>query len=477
MKSTAVSVMLPAFTWATDPAHRFLFSSYAESLAIRDSIKCRDIITSPWYRERWPHVQLKPDQSTKHRFDLTSTGYRIASSVGGGTGEGADTLIVDDAHALDDAYSEANREQALRWWSGTMSSRLNSKTTGARIIIGQRVHEADLIGKLIAETGWTYLCLPAEYVPTRTFSSPLGWKDPRKEAGELLWPERFPKSAQDQIKLETNAYTYSSQQQQDPQPDSGGMFSREHFRYFREEGGYFFLTLEDKTERRYGIGNLTLGQTFDTAIKLGQENDYTVCMTFGITPENDMLILDVVRLRIPVPSQYGFTLQMRAKHPGIAYAFVEDKASGQGLIQEGQKSRFPFLNLNERLKDRGINNLFSQDKSQRAVPVSILYENGKVYHRANAPWLVDYESELLHFPVGEFDDQVDAAAYAGICVRYGPRTRGEYVEASESGRHAALDRARLADFGMHPAIDETGRWPDDVPDPSPHSEWRQAMGL
>src|SRR5271169_5585841 len=70
MKSLLVSVFWPAWEWIRSPERRWLYSSYAASLSIRDSLKCRRLIESPWYQRFWKDVfALTSDQNTKGRFD------------------------------------------------------------------------------------------------------------------------------------------------------------------------------------------------------------------------------------------------------------------------------------------------------------------------------------------------------------------------------------------------------------------------
>jgi predicted phage terminase large subunit-like protein len=91
MKSILTSVMWPAWVWAHDPSKRFMGASYSEELSIRDAMKTRDIITSEWYRERWPHVELKKGEDQKIKYGLMSGGWRLSTSTGGrATGEHPD---------------------------------------------------------------------------------------------------------------------------------------------------------------------------------------------------------------------------------------------------------------------------------------------------------------------------------------------------------------------------------------------------
>ena len=151
-KSLLTAVFWPAWVWIDNPQTRWLFASYSAQLSVRDSLKCRRLIESEWYQQRWGHrYQLTSDQNQKHRFENDRTGYRIATSVGGSaTGERADVVVVDDPHSVDQAESDAERRTAVEWFNGTMSTRLNDFTRGHKVVIQQRLHEADLTGDLLA---------------------------------------------------------------------------------------------------------------------------------------------------------------------------------------------------------------------------------------------------------------------------------------------------------------------------------------
>ena len=91
MKSLLVNVFFPAWVWTKAPSKQFIFSSYAENLAIRDSIKCRTIVESDWYTSKWPNVTIRKDQNTKKEWVLDQGGHRIITSVGGSAiGKGGD---------------------------------------------------------------------------------------------------------------------------------------------------------------------------------------------------------------------------------------------------------------------------------------------------------------------------------------------------------------------------------------------------
>jgi len=229
MKSLSTAVILPAWTWARDPSKKFLYSSYAASLSIRDSTKCRRLIESPWYQSHFPHVKLTSDQNTKGRFENSSGGHRIATSVGGAaTGDGGDIVLIDDPASASVAQSSAMRTSVLEWWDQTMQTRLNDPKNSSFIIIAQRLHTNDLCGHILEnELGseWDHLMIPARYEvghPTPMRSS-IGFTDPRTKEGELLWPERFGEKELSTLERSLGSYASAGQLQQRPAPKGGGI--------------------------------------------------------------------------------------------------------------------------------------------------------------------------------------------------------------------------------------------------------------
>jgi len=133
-KSLLTAVFWPAWVWIDHPDVRWLFSSHREALATRDSTRCRRLIESNWYQERWGgRYRLLEDQNQKDRFENDRTGYRVVVPMSGGTGERGDIVVVDDPHSVEQAESDAARTSANEWWNGTMSTRLNDLSTGKKV--------------------------------------------------------------------------------------------------------------------------------------------------------------------------------------------------------------------------------------------------------------------------------------------------------------------------------------------------------
>src|SRR5579864_4054381 len=192
MKSLLVSVFWPAWEWIRWPERRWLFASYAESLAIRDNLRSRRLIQSAWYQGNWgDRFQFAGDQNEKHKVETDRGGHRIAVGTGGSaTGEGGDRLVIDDPHNIGEIESTLVRKGALDWFDTVWSTRANDPKTTARVIIMQRSHSDDLSGHVLEQGGYEHLSIPAEYEGDSRKTA-VGWSDPRREEGELLWPERF----------------------------------------------------------------------------------------------------------------------------------------------------------------------------------------------------------------------------------------------------------------------------------------------
>src|SRR5215471_9219321 len=341
MKSLLVSVFWPAWEWIRWPERRWLYSSYGAQLSIRDSLKCRRLIESPWYQRLWGHVfALTSDQNTKGRFDNNRTGYRLTTSVGGAvTGEGGDRIVCDDPHNVQEAESDSVRKATLDWWDVVMSTRVNDPKTAAKVVVMQRCHQQDLSGHLIEQGGWEHLCLPAEFEGTACATS-IGWSDPRTEHGELLWPDRFgPKEIAD-VKVSLGSYAAAGQLQQRPSPSGGGVIKRHWFRYWQPRGMDLppvVVRLPDGVERAivaiempYRVDEQI--QSWDCAFKDLETSDYVVGQAWGRLGPS-YLLGDQIRGRMDLPATLDAVRELTRRFPGTRAKLIEDKANGSAVIQ------------------------------------------------------------------------------------------------------------------------------------------------
>lgn len=390
-KSLIVAVFWPCWVWTQQPGTRWLFASYAQTLSIRDSLKCRRLVLSPWYQRYWgDRVKLSSDQNAKGRFENTATGYRLATSVDGvGTGEGADIVVADDPNNATEAESDLIRSTVNRWWDEAMSSRLNDPETGSFVIIQQRVHQEDLSGHVLAKGDYEHLCLPASYEPDRPAKTILGAYDRRTVADQPLWPQRFTRRSINRLARAMGPYAAAGQLQQRPAPREGGIFQYDWW------GTYTPANLQ------MGRCSLVL-QAWDTAFKEGAENDYSVCATWGVFP-NGYYLLDLFREKVSFPKLKREAIAQHARwRPSVV--LIEDKASGQSLLQELRADTvIPIIPVKVGPHE---------DKISRATSVSPIVESGKCYLPEGAPFLEAFLSEHGNFPNGAHKDIVDTTVMA-----------------------------------------------------------------
>lgn len=411
MKSLICSTNWTAWAWINKPHLRWLCASHSLSLAIRDNRKCRNLIESAWYQQRWGDLYgFSKDQNAKSRFENSQGGYRLAISVGSSlTGEGGDIIVIDDPHNAQHV-DHKQRESTLDWYDGALSTRLNNPETGAIVLIMQRLHDKDLAGHLLEKGGWEHLCLPAEYEGSK-YTTFLGFKDPRQTEGELLWPRRVSAANIDELKKTLGSIKYASQFQQRPIPASGGQFKKKYLRYFKIEtvGTDTFYTLATESgPRRIAASSLSKFVTVDLAVTKKEESDYTVISLWSVTKDKELLLLDVLRDRLDNPEQVEAITRLYLRERP-AYIAIETVAYQLALVQQLRRQGLAIREY----KPKG-------DKVARASTASVLYEAGQVYHLANASWLADCEKELLHFPKSEHDDFVDTVSMAAYYLAASP---------------------------------------------------------
>lgn len=411
-KSTIISVLWPAWAWIRKPSLRWLCASYALNLATRDNVKCRRLIQSPLYQERYGHIlHLAKDQNAKMKFETTFLGYRMAVSVGSSaTGEGGDILLLDDPHAIDEKESDVKREAALDWFNNTWATRLNDQQTGAMVVVGQRIHHQDVSGHILqtSDGEWTHLNLPSLFEPQRACQTQLAdgrlfWCDWRKQEGELLWPERFPKGVLDRAKVRHGALGFSALYQQNPVPSEGGRFKEHWFRHFTQTNEAYILhrTHETKTVLKsacWKFGNI------DLAISKRDSADYTVMTIWAVTPEKDLLLLHVSRDRLSDAEQIALLQSLHGIHKPDFWK-VETVAYQQAFFQQALRKGIPCKSYKPDV-----------DKERRAATAAVWCENEKAFWPEHAEWLDAWKTELLRFPKGEHDDQVDNFSMAALEV-------------------------------------------------------------
>jgi len=388
MKSLLTGVLWPAWEWGPKgrPQSRFLGTAHAQALAVRDNMKCRRLIESQWYQSLWP-TPLMTDQNTKTKFENTHTGFREAMAFTSMTGSRGDRVILDDPISADDANSLAELENARLTFTETLPTRVNNEKS-AIVVIMQRLSERDTSG-VILDMGLPYehLCIPMRFEADRRCSTSIGWSDPRKKDGELMFPERFPEEQVAELERTLGSYGTAGQLQQRPAPRGGGMFKRE----------WFEIIPAAPADCRWVRG-------WDLAATDSADAAWTAGVLMGKTKTGEFIIGDVVRIQ-GAPAAVERLITNTAK---------QDGKSVQGSIPQdpGQAGKAQSIYLIRQLAGYNYHaSPESGDKETRAQPLAAQAEVGNV-KLVDGPWVRAFLDEISTFPVGKWMDQVDAASRA-----------------------------------------------------------------
>lgn len=388
MKSTLVSVFWPAWEWGPKglPHTRIIGASHEEGLATRDTLKMRRLVTSDWFQERW-RVPLTGDQNQKTYYENKSTGFRQACAVASMTGKRGDRVVWDDPHSVEASLSEVKRQSALRVFQETLPTRLNNPDRSAIVIVMQRLHENDVSGLILDnDYGYEHLCLPMEFEPDRKCVTSIGFEDPRKEEGELLFPARFPREVVDRDKKVMGVMAVAGQFQQRPAPRGGGFFDWEKLEVVK-------LAPQLRAIVRY----------WDKAGTDGG-GAYTAGVKMGLGVDGCFYILDVVRGQWGASKREPIIKQTAHVDGAMVQVWIEQEpgSGGKESAEATVRNLAGFVIQAERA---------TGDKAIRAEPYSVQVAAGnvKVVH---GEWNQAFIDEHKTFPVGTFKDQVDAAGGA-----------------------------------------------------------------
>jgi len=379
LKSTIVSVALVAWLIGHDPTLRVIVVSYSDELAETLARDFRRIISSIWYRTLFPGVRIGAKDSATETV-TTKGGFRLALSVGGSlTGRGADLIIVDDPMKAQDMHSESKRKAVIDFYRNVLVSRLNNPDEGSILVVMQRLHEDDLSGYLRDTTEFASIILPAIALVEETFQIRPNKFHTRKP-GDVLSPAVFSRAALDRIKAEQGPTIFEGQYQQSPVPHEGNMVKREWVNIVQKLPEDEFLS--------------TTIMSCDTAIKTGDNNDYSAICVFHVYGEKIYLV-HIERGRWPYDVLAG---KVRSAYQEFNpdHLLIEDKGSGSSLIGS--------------LKSSGIDAtpvMPQGSKEERVLRNLAPFETRRYYVLESMSNYGEYMIELLGFPNVRHDDMVD----------------------------------------------------------------------
>lgn len=394
-KSQLVSVMFPPWFLGRNPQLEVIGASHTTSLSLGFSRKARAIVRSPQFTPVFPDCQLVADEQSAESWRTTQGGGYSAVGVGSAVvGKGCSVLIIDDpVSGADDAESAGAREAIKEWYQTEAYTRL--APGGGVLIIMQRWHDDDLAGWLQARAK------KGEGEEFRVVHFPAIAEDdePYRRKGEPLHPTRYGIELLENIRRNMTPRQWEALYQQNPVPDEGSYFTSEMFRFYLPED------LPD-------VDTLRTYCAWDLAITQGERNDYTCGIAAGLSRSDDLYVLDRQHGRWDAMEIVERFLDQVKRHK------VQVAGMEKGHIQ---MTLGPYLN--KRIAERRQYGFVLEplqvgrrDKEARARSIQGRMQQGKVYLPKNAPWVADFMRELLRFPSGEHDDQVDALAHLGLML-------------------------------------------------------------
>lgn len=455
-KSEIASINFPAWLLGHHPDWEIISSSYAVSLPIKFSRKIQTIMRSEAYQQLFPGVKLDPRSQAAEEWSTTKGGGYVAAGVGGGiTGKGAHVLIIDDpVKDAEEADSDTMREKNWDWWGSTAKTRL--APGGGVLVIQTRWHDDDLSGRLemlmkeqieeyeeqkerlkdLIESAtdpnevasleeqmdllqqqrdsideWDIVKYPAiaehDEVITEdgkiTSLDDLSDQDKLKyrtmgrvirRKGDALHPDRFPVGRLLNMKRSMQPRHWSALYQQNPVPDEGIYFTKDMFRM---------------TSSVPPLEQMHIYMAWDLAVGEKQTNDWTVGVVGGLDYQDQIHILDMIRVRKDQHSQVEFILDAYQRYMHFPFQEIG--------IEQGQLELAIRPQLKKRMRERKLFPSFSDtlkpitDKTVRARPLQGRMQQGMVLFPQNQPWVETMMHELLRFPGGVHDDIVDAMAW------------------------------------------------------------------
>lgn len=415
-KSTFSTMYFPAYYILKNPRRYVMSCSYNSQLSTDFGRQVRNVVQEFWISQAFPQFEMSQDSRAADVWRTSEYGAYFGVGIGGTTsGRPANLLIVDDpVKAREEAESATMRNKIWDYYTSALNTRLQPEENGAppkTIVILTRWHPDDLAGRLIQtddwkEGRWLHINFPAVKNIESDFDSPV-WELPeddpryiprgklhtvskrkryyRKQIEQALWPERFP--LEDLKRRERlNPREFAALYQQTPYIAGGNILKSEWWKFY------------DDDLRPERFSSIVIAA--DTAFKKTETSDYSAFIVIGLAHDGDMYILDIIRKRYDFPElkQAAISLNNTWRGKGLRGLYIEDKASGQSLIQELKResgiSVIPYK----------VNN----DKVARVNSVTPFIEGGRVWLPKTAKWVDDFIEETLAFPSGTYDDQVDA---------------------------------------------------------------------
>lgn len=423
-KTMLVSEYFPAWYFGRNPDKQIIAATFSGDRANDIGRKVRNQMIDPVYKKIFPDCNVSPDSKSMSKITTLQNGICVTTGVHGTVvGRGAHLFLIDDPiSGREKADSENERKKLVDWYRGVAHFRLMDH--GAIILVMTRWHFDDLTGYLLRDDeergrtgdsfeGWTVLNIPA--ICEDPEDDMLG-----RAKGETIWPDNpiFTLKNLADIKYAGKTREWNAQYMQRPLPDEGGMVHIDWFRRYDRSDLH-----EKKDIAEYAVA-VAAGErvrapkcikkivmSWDTAFKESEVNDPSACTIWAMVGKDYYLIYSYA-MQLTYPFLKKKIVELHDKYnatiPGYCPVLIEDKASGQSLIQDFKNDKYTKLPI---VKMFGKKHKYSnKGKVVRFEQATDLIEAGRVFLPKKAAWLVDYETQICQFPYGVDDDLADSTS-------------------------------------------------------------------
>jgi len=394
-KSQMISIYYPAWYLGKHPDHKVIVASHTADLAVVMARKVRNLINTPEYKAIFPETNIASDAKAAAQWNTTKGGEYFAIGVGGAlAGRGAHLIIADDPLSEQDikAGNTTSLDNAYEWFSAGLRTRL--MPDGKICVLHTRWHQRDLIGRLIKDSAMNE---GGDNYETFEFPAILNEGTDNEKS---IWPEQWSIESLQQTRASMHhiMWQWYAQYQQNPTAAEAAIIKRDWIRWWEKD---------DPPKIDFMV------QAFDTALTTKERSDFSVCHTWGVFESEEDGTQNVILLN-KVKGKYEFPELKAMAHEQYKIwepdsVIVEAKASGQPLIDEMRRSGIFVQDFSP---GKG------QDKIARLNAVADMFASGHVWFPENA-WAAATVEEILAFPAGEHDDEVDTMTLALMRIRKG----------------------------------------------------------
>lgn len=417
-KSQMISIYYPAWYLGRHPDHKVIVASHTSDLAVVMARKVRNLIQSPEYARIFPGTKIASDAKAAQQWNTTQGGEYFAIGVGGAlAGRGAHLIIADDPLSEQDikAGNTNSLDTVYEWFSAGLRTRL--MPDGKICVLHTRWHQRDLIGRLLKDSAMNE---GGDNYEAFEFPAILNEGTPDEKS---IWPEQWNLESLQQTRASMHhiMWQWYAQYQQNPTAAEAAIIKRDWIKWW---------TKDNPPPIDFIV------QSFDTALTTKQRSDFSVCHTWGTFTNEDDGTQNVILLN-KVKGKYEFPELKKMAHEQFEEwqpdsVIVEAKASGQPLIDEMRRSGIFVQDFSP---GKG------QDKVARLNAVADMFASGHIWFPETA-WAAQTVEEILAFPAGEHDDEVDTMTLALQRIRKGGLLRLSTDHEDNEG----FQRARRAAF-------------------------------